>query len=171
VGRSGEWTFPSTVVAGWDLQALALRRSCAVGSPATPVPGRFLSLTSPPALPLLRPVVLAPARDSSPPDASRPSPRVALGDFVRRPFVEQAELGTEFFSSPACWPVGLAFGGVCWAGEQQPRTAGHWGCAVRLGRSQRSILLSVLRRAVRPLSQRCLLSAGCARFRSDVHLG
>ena len=171
MGRSGEWTFPSTLVAGWDLQDLALRRSCAASAFVAPAPECFLSLTSQSVSPLLRPGVLAPARDSSPPDASRQSQRFARGDSVRRPLVEQAELGKEFFSGQGCWPVGLAFGGVCWAGEQPPRAAGHWGCVERRGGLQRSILLPVLRRAARPLSQRCLLSAGCARFRSDVHLG
>jgi hypothetical protein len=107
--RSGEWTFPSTLVAGLDLQAFALSRWCAAGSPVAQASGRLPSLTSQSVWPLLRLAVFPPARGFSQPGAPRESQPFALGDSLRRPFMEQAELGTEFFSGQRCRPVGFAF--------------------------------------------------------------
>jgi hypothetical protein len=107
--RSGEWTFPSTLVAELHLQAFALSRLCAAGSPVVRAPGRLPSLTSQSVWPLLRPVVFPTARDSLQPGASREPQPFARGDSFRRSLVEQAELGTEFFSGQGCRPVGFAF--------------------------------------------------------------
>ena len=115
--RFGEWTFPSASVAELDLQAFALSRACAAGSPVARAPGRLPSLTSQSVCRrcygvrcFLRPRLSPrPARHAS-------LSRFALGDSFRRPFVVQAELGKEFFSGQGCRPVGFAFEGVCWAG-------------------------------------------------------
>jgi hypothetical protein len=84
--------------------------------------------------PLLRTEVFPPARDSSQPGAPRQSQPVALGDFVRRPLVEQAESGKSFSPVRRVGPWVLP-STVCWAGEEQPRAAGHSGCAERRGGS------------------------------------
>jgi hypothetical protein len=60
--QSGEWTFPSALVAGLGLQAFALGRACAAGSLVARALGRMSSLTGQSVSPLLRAVVLAPAR-------------------------------------------------------------------------------------------------------------
>jgi hypothetical protein len=81
--------------------------------------------------------------------------RFALGDSLRRPFVEQAELGTEFFSGQGCRPVGFAFDGVL-GGRVATECRWALGCAGRRGGSQRSTVLSGSRREVRSLPYRAL---------------
>jgi hypothetical protein len=107
--RSGESAFPSALVAGLDLQAFALSRRCAAGSPVAQASGRMSSLTSQSVSPLLRLAEFPPARAFSQPGAPREPQPFALGDSLRRPFVEQAELGKEFFSGQGCRPVGFPF--------------------------------------------------------------
>jgi hypothetical protein len=168
--RSGEWAFPSALVAGLGLQAFALSRWCAAGSPVTRAPGRMLSLTGQSVSPLLRPVVLAPARGFFQSCAPRKPQPLCSGRF-RPPAARGAGgVGKRVFLRPGMLARGLCLRRCAGLESSNCVPLGTRvvpGAGADLGDQPCCRRYGV--RCV--LSQRRFFPARCARCRRDVHSG